>query len=265
MILVRMRHDNDVDPAVPRRDSPVEGDQQPVRVRAAVDEQAPASGRLHEDGIALADVEGDDVEAAIRPRDGRDGGQGDHEGEERREHPDASVGAQRARSFGAGSRPMAGRVPGCRPPAAWHPAAWHPAARPQGPCDATARREGEEGRGRKPTERCGGRGFKRDAGERQVGRRLDDQDHEPDHEGARETDQRGEDRRGAGAHGEAADHGERPGRHRERHERHDHEVEQRRKRGEPPEGEEDDRQGRRLGSERHGEPFDHEARQPWHP
>ena len=43
MILVGVAEDHRIDPPVPRRDPSVEGRQQPVRVRAAVDEQAAAT------------------------------------------------------------------------------------------------------------------------------------------------------------------------------------------------------------------------------
>ena len=57
VILVRMGQDEDVDPPVPRRDALVELDEQPVGIRAAVDQHPAAAGTLDEDRIALADVE----------------------------------------------------------------------------------------------------------------------------------------------------------------------------------------------------------------
>ncbi len=43
MVLVRMGQDQRVDPTIPRRDSSIERHEQPVRIRAAVDEQAAAA------------------------------------------------------------------------------------------------------------------------------------------------------------------------------------------------------------------------------
>ncbi len=43
VILVRMAQHDGVDPAIPRRDSSVEVDQQAIRVRPAVDEQSPSA------------------------------------------------------------------------------------------------------------------------------------------------------------------------------------------------------------------------------
>ena len=54
MVLVRVGQDDDVDPAVPRREAPIERDEQPVRVRSAVDEQPAAARALDEDRVALA-------------------------------------------------------------------------------------------------------------------------------------------------------------------------------------------------------------------
>ena len=42
VILVRVGEDHRIDPTVPRRDASVQGDEQPIRVRPAVDEQAAA-------------------------------------------------------------------------------------------------------------------------------------------------------------------------------------------------------------------------------
>jgi hypothetical protein len=264
VILVRVGHDDEIDPAIPRRNPFVEGDEQPVRVRAAVHEQAPTRGRLHEDRITLAHVERDDVETAVRPRDRRHRGERDEEGEERREQANAAVRAEGARAVGArsrgGSRLVAGGagrvlVPG----------SLRPAARPEHPRDATSRRDDDEqGRGQ-PPERSARRRGEGHPGEREIRRRLHDQDHEPDREGARQAEQRGEERRGAGADREAAGHGEGPGRHGRWHQWHDDEVEERRERGQPAEREKDDRKGRRLRRERDGEPFDDEAGQPRHP
>jgi hypothetical protein len=57
MILVRMGQDDGVDASVPRRDAPVELDEQPVRVRPAIDQETPAAAPLDEDGVSLPDIE----------------------------------------------------------------------------------------------------------------------------------------------------------------------------------------------------------------
>ena len=57
MVLVRVRQDDGVEPAIPRRKMSVERDQQSVGVRSAVDEQATTARPFHEDGITLADIE----------------------------------------------------------------------------------------------------------------------------------------------------------------------------------------------------------------
>ena len=43
VILVRVRQDERVDPAIPRRDPPVQVDEQTLRVGTAIDQQAPAA------------------------------------------------------------------------------------------------------------------------------------------------------------------------------------------------------------------------------
>jgi hypothetical protein len=60
VVLVRVGEDEDVDAAVPRREPFVEGDQQPTRIRPAVDQHPAATPALDEDAVALPDVEDDD-------------------------------------------------------------------------------------------------------------------------------------------------------------------------------------------------------------
>ena len=64
VVLVRVAQDQRVDPAVPRRDPPIEGHQQAIGIGAAVDEEPAAPGSLDEDRIALPDVEDRDPGAA---------------------------------------------------------------------------------------------------------------------------------------------------------------------------------------------------------
>jgi hypothetical protein len=67
VVLVRVGQHQDVDPAVPRWKPLVEGQQQPARVRAAVDHQPPASTALDEDPVPLPDVEHDDPCQPVGP------------------------------------------------------------------------------------------------------------------------------------------------------------------------------------------------------
>ena len=61
MILVGVAEDHGLDPTVPWRDATIELDEEPVRVRPAVDQQAAAVRTLDEDGIALPDIEDRDA------------------------------------------------------------------------------------------------------------------------------------------------------------------------------------------------------------
>ena len=85
MVLVRVRQDDSVEPAIPRRDQPIELDEQPVGIRAAVDQQAPAARPLDEDRVALPDVEDRHCRVARRQLDDDCPGQDDrrHQGNER--------------------------------------------------------------------------------------------------------------------------------------------------------------------------------------
>jgi hypothetical protein len=72
-------HEN-VDSAVPRWQALVERDEEPRRIRTAVDDQPAAPPALDQDPIALADVEHDDAGEPVRAMD-------EHEGEaNRRDH-----------------------------------------------------------------------------------------------------------------------------------------------------------------------------------
>jgi len=54
---VRMGEDEDIDPAIPRRESLVEVDEEPIGVGPAVHDHPAAGAAFDEDGITLADVE----------------------------------------------------------------------------------------------------------------------------------------------------------------------------------------------------------------
>jgi len=61
VILVWVRQDQGVDASVPRRDAAVEGDEQAVGVRTAVDQQPTAARALDKDRVALSDIEDRDA------------------------------------------------------------------------------------------------------------------------------------------------------------------------------------------------------------
>ena len=66
VVFVGVRQHEDVDPVVPGREPLIELDQEPVRVRPAVDDHPPTLAALDEDPVALPDVEGHDPRHAIR-------------------------------------------------------------------------------------------------------------------------------------------------------------------------------------------------------
>lgn len=96
VVLMRVAQDDEVDPVVPRREALVEDPDEPRRIRAAVDEEPPAVGRLHEDRIALPDVEDRDRRDAGWPLDDRDCERERGAGERRHRPAAASGGACRA-------------------------------------------------------------------------------------------------------------------------------------------------------------------------
>jgi hypothetical protein len=78
VVLVRVRQDHRVEPPVPRRDPPIELDQQSIGIGAAIDQKATTARPLDQDGVALADVEDRDPRRAGRARD--DDGARDRDG-----------------------------------------------------------------------------------------------------------------------------------------------------------------------------------------
>lgn len=66
VVLVRVREDEDVDPAVPRRQALIERTDQPSRIGAAIDEESPPGATLDEDPVTLPDVEDRDAHDARR-------------------------------------------------------------------------------------------------------------------------------------------------------------------------------------------------------
>jgi hypothetical protein len=90
VVLVRVRQDHRVNPAVPRWNASVECDHQAVRIGAPVDQQAATTRTLDQDRVTLADVEDRDPRGPTRPsqrhaandddRDDERGGQGPVQG-----------------------------------------------------------------------------------------------------------------------------------------------------------------------------------------
>jgi hypothetical protein len=66
VVLVGMAEDQEVDPPIPRRQPLVERNQQAIRIRPAVDQHPPPVPALHEDRVALPDVERGDPGQAVR-------------------------------------------------------------------------------------------------------------------------------------------------------------------------------------------------------
>ena len=94
VILVRVGQDDRVESPVPRRDPPIELDQETIGIGPAVDEQPAAARPLDQDGVALTDIEDRDPSGACRAR--QDDGAGD-----RHRHDEAGRGQpQRDRSRG---------------------------------------------------------------------------------------------------------------------------------------------------------------------
>jgi len=65
MVLVRVRQDEDVDATIPGRQAFVECDEEASRVRPAVDDEPSTALALHEDAVALTDVEDRDVHQPV--------------------------------------------------------------------------------------------------------------------------------------------------------------------------------------------------------
>jgi hypothetical protein len=102
MVLVRMRQDDRIEPAIPGRDQAVELNQQPVGVRTAVDQEAAAARALDEDRVALADVEHGDGGRSCGPLD-RDGpGHGRRREQCRQRNPRGAIRSPRGGLVGRG-------------------------------------------------------------------------------------------------------------------------------------------------------------------
>ena len=248
VILVRMREDHGIDPAIPWRDAAIECDQQPVGIRTAIHEESPAARALDEDGIALADVE-DRHPCDRRGPDHDNGtchGDTDEEGDDggaSRESPGLSMGtgvgvaAGRGASVVTGARGSGraragpgrrtGRLASSLPP-------------------ANQRDEGHDRADRR--DRIDG-WFQHDGRKRQGRSGLHDGDEEPQDHPARCREHSPEHRWAPGDHDAPGDKREQAGGHRGRHERDDQQVDQRRQQRQAAERDQDDRQRCGLGGQ----------------
>ena len=229
VILVRMRQDDHVEAAIPCRDVLIEGDEQPVGIRPAIDEQPAPARRLQQDRVALPDIEHRELRRPIRSlgdgepgkteRPGRRDDQRDEHGGSLRER-----GPRRQHCLDAGDRRAA---PGS-------PAPPRDRAQPD-------RRE----------ERCRQRDVRPEveARRRDRGAEPDDPHDERQREPGGQPERRGDERRRAQEREGPADHREDAGRHRDGDQWHDGEVHRGRDERQPAERDEDDRQGRRLCGE----------------
>jgi hypothetical protein len=215
-----MGEDDHVDPAIPRRGARVEGDQKPIGVRPAVNEQTPTLGRLDEDRVPLAGIAGHDVDPTVRAAGRGDDRDSDRERESAREGPDRAIRVQRVPALAV--RAPGGRAIHARSALPGRPG--RPASRPDEPGDPPASRDGEEPGGCDPAERYPGRRRQGQAREGEISRRLDDAGEQADHERARQAEQDGDHGWRAGPDEKPADERQGPRRHRRGHQRHDHEV-----------------------------------------
>ena len=237
MILVGMREDDDVDPAVPRRQALVERDEQAARIRSAVDQHPPAATAFHEDRVTLAHVEDDDVRDSTGSVDDRER-KGDVRGREAAHRDLRRLGQCWSGSAPAGGRPRAGRasrraihaVPGHRPA--------RDSAAP--PSDAEYQRRRGRGAHRVPWR------AELHARQRQARAGPNDRHHRRVEAPRRQARQHREHRRHARPREHPHDQRQRPGRHRRRHERHDDEVHEGRDERQSAELEQDHRRRRRL-------------------
>ena len=236
VILVRVGEDHSIDPTVPRRDTSVQGDEQPIRVRPAVDEEAAATRSLDEDGVSLPDVEDGD------PRDlGRSS------------RDDAAGQPPSRRSEASKAAPMGGPAGGCRLTRLASPV--RAGGESDRPSDWSRVRSsvlsGATTSARPGPDRCRGGGrdiegwLERHAGKWQAGGAIDDSDQDPEDDPSRRGRDRPHDPRHADHHANATRKGDHTGRHGRCNQRHDHEVDERREDRKPPEGDEDDRAGSR--------------------
>jgi hypothetical protein len=216
VVFVRMGQDDGVDAAIPRRYPLVEGDEEAIRVRPSIDQEAAAPRALDEDRVSLPHVKdrypGDAGWSSGHDRTG--------DRERHDEGEDASPTGSRAvlpsRLGGGGtaaSRSSHGRrlymwgsrpIPASRPPR--HDA--DPSCRGHRRDDIEWRSE-------------------RHACEREAGRRVDDRDEDPEDHPPGSGEDRTDDLRPAGEDKRATTERDDPGRHRRRNQRDHDEVDDR--------------------------------------
>lgn len=247
VVLVGMREHEHVDPSVPRRQPFVERDEQPARIRAAVDHHPATAPALHEDPVALPDVEDDDPRNAIRPV----------------RHDEGEPHDRTAQCDGGDTKPSI-RGPGgarsCARNAGRRPTANHSPPRRKQP--ATPARNGHDGDQRQGrADRVPGRS-QLDAREGQPRADPDDRDHRRVEEPGGQADEDGKDRRQPQSNERAGAQRDCPGGHRRRDQRHDDHVDGRRDERKPPEVEQHDRRRRRLRGQRHAEDLCEPSPQP---
>jgi hypothetical protein len=249
VILVGVRQDDRVDAAIPRRQSLIECDEQPARVRAAVDEQPAASATLDEDRVALADVNDREARDAIRTMGDREAEAGDRDGQRRRGEPHRAA------------TPGPGRDPRTRM------RCWPRGCLGSPPSGARAPR-GDSRAGEDQDRRARRRDaipwrLELEARERHPGARAHGRDDRPVERPCGQAGKRRDNARQAGQRHKSTAERHDAGGHRRRHEGHHDDVHERCHERQAAEIEQDDWQRRGLRRERHAE----DLRQPaaWAP
>ncbi len=260
VVVVRVREDDEVEAAVPRRQPGVEDGTQAAWIRPAIDEDPGIVGGSDQDRVALAHVEHDDVKPSVGTR----GRRRDHHREAERETGSQPLHA--ARLTGPTCRTRAGGGPGDPGPA---PASHAATPRGRAPDDEAAQafahqEQAQSRRGDAGEDRAGpvGQG---QSGKRQRRCEPDHLDHDPEHDSSGDARERHDDAGPAGHCEQPRAQGDHPCRHRGGHQRHDHQVQEWREERQAPERGEHDRQRRSLRRQRHREAFDGKGWQPWRP
>jgi hypothetical protein len=264
VVLVRVRQHEDVDAAIPRRQSLVERDQESSRVGPAIDQEATAPPTLDQDAVALTDVKDHDAGDPVGPVRERDRERNRCGRKRHRRHAGHARVARllsltvrrddapaallchgprlQARSH-TRRRPLPDRCP--------HPNVC-PVAPPRHPADQA---HGQRGTDDIP------RRAELDAGERQRCPGADRRDHRGIQRPRGQADQDGQDLRQAHACQDPGAERQRPGRHGRGDEGHDDEVHRRRDERQPAELQQHDRRRRCLGRKRDAEDLGQQA--PW--
>ena len=178
VVLVRVCQDHGVDPTIPRRDPLVQHDEEPARVRSAIDQQSSAARTLDQDGVTLSDIEDADPRDAGRAAD--DDRTRDHDGDGQHHERDlrraGGVVRRHAPGWARAGRSAVRRHVLGRATAATSVVRRPPQARSAATPSEVDDRDREEGRDRQDGGDLAGQGHAR---ERQTGHRIDDRDHDP--------------------------------------------------------------------------------------